>query len=317
VSDPKRHESPHAAYEHALSELGDSHPTLFVLDAARPDRSRSTKFAGRFPGRFTQVNPEGPSVIALAAEKAAGGGPVFVSGPTAVVVGRSYDVLRHLVVGTRANVKIVGTDGGFPAGAAGDHPMLTEDIGLMRGLPGMTVVVPADGPTTASATRVVGGFSGPAYLRLAEGSLPVVTDGAFQVGRAATLREGGDLTVIAVGALVARALTVAEELARVGVSVRVLDFASLKPFDEKALLRAARETGAILTMEEHSVLTGLGALVASATAEEYPVPVRRIGVPDLVGEAGDRSALLDRYGMTVERCLEEAWTLLRARGKVQ
>jgi transketolase len=317
VSDPKRHESLHAAYEHALAGLGTTHPTLFVLDADRPERSRGPTFGDRFPDRYSRVDPAGRSVIAQAAERATDGRPVVASGPTGVVVGRSYDLLRQAVCSSRANVKVVGTDGGFPTESAGGPPTLMEDIGLMRGLPGMTVIVPADGPTAGAALGSLAGFSGPAYLRLAEGSLPVVTDGAFQVGRAPMLREGGDLTIVAVGALVARALSVAEELGRVGVSVRVLDFASVKPFDEKALLRAARETGAILTMEEHSVLTGVGALVASATAEEYPVPVRRIGVPDLVGEAGDRAALFDRYGMSNERCFEEAWTLLRARGKVQ
>ncbi|MCI4325960.1 MAG: transketolase family protein [Thermoplasmata archaeon] len=317
MSEPPRHEHLHVAYEHALSELASSHSTLTVLDAGGPEQSPTKALTGKFAERYVRMDPDGPSVMAKATDLAADGCAVFASGPTAVVVGRSYDLLRRVVCAARLNVKVVGTDGGFPAGTDGVPPTLTEDIGLMRGLPGMTVVVPADGPTAGAAVRALAGFSGPAYLRLAEGSLSVVTDGAFQVGRAGTLREGADLTIIAIGALVARALSVAEELGRVGVSVRVLDFASVKPFDEKALLRAARETGAILTMEEHSVLTGLGALVASATAEEYPVPVRRIGVPDLVGEAGDRSALFDRYGMSNERCLEEAWTLLRARGKVQ
>jgi transketolase len=194
---------------------------------------------------------------------------------------------------------------------------MVEDIGLMRGLPGMTVIVPADAPTTRAATFAVHDRPGPAYVRLTRENLPTVTDGSFAIGTAAELRPGTDLTIVAVGALVARGLEVAEELAAVGVSTRVLDFASVKPFDEPALLRAARDTGAILVLEEHSVLTGVGALVASTTGENYPVPVRRVGVPDVFGESGDPWALLDRYGMSLERIRDEAWELLRLRGKAQ
>jgi len=181
----------------------------------------------------------------------------------------------------------------------------------------MTVIVPADAPTTRAATRAVAERNGPAYVRLTRENLPVVTDGSFQIGKAAELRSGSDLTIVAVGALLARGLQVAEELARVGISTRVLDLASVKPFDEPALLRAARDTGAILVLEEHSVLTGVGALVASTTSENYPVPVRRVGVPDVFGESGEPWALLDRFGMSKEHILEEAWELLRLRGKVQ
>jgi transketolase len=181
----------------------------------------------------------------------------------------------------------------------------------------MTVIVPADAPTTRTATLLVHDRPGPAYLRLTREDLPTVGEVGFEVGKARELRAGTDLTIVAVGSLVARGLAVAEELSRVGISTRVLDFASVKPFDEPALLRAARDTGAILVLEEHTVLTGVGALVASTTSENYPVPVRRVGVPDVFGESGDPWALLDRYGMSTERIRDEAWELLRARGKVQ
>ncbi|HLM70364.1 MAG TPA: transketolase C-terminal domain-containing protein, partial [Thermoplasmata archaeon] len=216
----------------------------------------------------------------------------------------------------KANVKIVATHGGLLVGADGGTHQIVEDIGLMRGLPGMTVIVPADAPTTRAATFAVADRYGPAYVRLTRENLPTVTDGSFQIGKAAELRGGTDLTIVAVGSLVARGLEVAAELAQVGISVRVLDFASVKPFDAPALLRAARDTGAILVLEEHSVLTGVGALVASTTSENYPVPVRRVGVPDVFGESGDPWALMDRYGMSKERIRDEAWELLRARGKV-
>jgi transketolase len=316
VSDRKPLESLVGAYELELAELGATHPNLTVYSADARPATETGGFPARFPERYFHVEASEPKIIGMAATRAAEAGPVFASGPSALVAGRSYSAVRAISA-AGANVKVVTTDGGFPAeGTPTSRPMM-EDIGLMRDLPGMTVVVPADAPTTQGAVRAMAGVSGPAYLRLTSEHLPNIGHDSFQVGRAAVVHSGADLTVVAVGAFVARALVVAEELGRVGVSVRVLDFASVKPFDEKALLRAARETGAILTMEEHSVLTGVGALVASATAEEYPVPVRRVGVPDLVLEPGEPQAGRDRYGMSKERCLEEAWTLLKARGKVQ
>jgi transketolase len=316
VSDRKPTASLLEAYGLALTELGGEHPALSVYSADAPGPGPLGGFSERFPDRFFRVEGGEPKIIGMATNRAAEGGPVFASGPSALVVGRSYGAVRAISA-AGANVKVVATDGGFPAeGPPTGRPMM-EDIGLMRDLPGMTVVVPADVPTTEAATRVLAGVPGPAYLRLTGEPLPNIGHDTFQVGRAPVVRSGADLTVVAIGAFVSRALVLAEELGRVGVSVRVLDFASVKPFDEKALLRAARETGAILTMEEHSVLTGVGALVASATAEEYPVPVRRVGVPDLVLEPGEPQEGRDRHGMSVERCLEEAWTLLKARGKVQ
>ncbi|MCI4318342.1 MAG: transketolase family protein, partial [Thermoplasmata archaeon] len=259
MSDRKPLESLVDAYGLALTELGATHPRLTVYSAAAPEADPFGEFLARFPDRFFRVEGHEPKMIGMAATTAADGRTVFASGPSALVAGRSYSAVRT-VSAAGANVKVVATDGGFPAeGTPTTRPMM-EDIGLMRDLPGMAVVVPADAPTTQSAVRVLAGASGPAYLRLTGEPLPNIGHDSFQLGRAAVVHSGTDLTIVAVGAFVARALDVAEELGRVGVSVRVLDFASVKPFDEKALLRAARETGAILTMEEHSVLTGVGAL---------------------------------------------------------
>jgi transketolase len=317
VTEPKKIESLRDAYGVTLVELGDSDPTLVVLDADLSGSTRTMLFGKKYPDRFFNVGVMEPTMMTMAAGLALGGRTVFASTFAIFAAGQAYNFVRQSICYNGANVKIVATHGGLLVGGDGGTHQIVEDIGLMRGLPGMTVIVPADAPTTRAAVRAIVGFQGPAYVRLTRENLPTVTDGGFQIGKAAVLRDGSDLTIVAVGSLLARGLEVAEELARVGVSTRVLDFASIKPFDEKALLRAARETGAILTIEEHSVLTGLGALVASATAEEYPVPVRRVGVPDVFGESGDPWTLVDRYGMSKERCLEEAWTLLKARGKVQ
>jgi transketolase len=305
------------AYVRTLVALGESDPKLVVLEADPPGSARASQFGERFRERYFRAAPEDPALMSVAAGLSEGDRTVFASGPAVVVVGQSYDAVRRSVCVPRANVKIVATRAGLLDGRVRDAPPMLEDIGLMRGLPGMTVIVPADAPTAEAATRAVAEREGPAYLRLTGVDLPTVTDGTFRLGRAATLRDGTDLTVVAVGAMVARALELAEDLAAVGVSTRVLDFASVKPFDEPTLLRAARDTGAILVAEEHSVTTGVGALVASATAENYPVPVRRVGVPDVFGEPGDPWVLLDRYGLSLARMREEAWELLRGRGKFE
>jgi len=317
MSEVTRLESLRDAYGKVLVELGEHDPTMTVFDADLSGSTRTMLFGQKFPDRFFNVGVMELSMMSMAAGMALSGRTVFASTFAVFAAGQAYNFVRQSVCYNHANVKIVATHGGLLVGPDGGTHQIVEDIGLMRGLPGMTVIVPADAPTTRAATRAVAERNGPAYVRLTRENLPVVTDGSFQIGKAAELRSGSDLTIVAVGALLARGLQVAEELARVGISTRVLDLASVKPFDEPALLRAARDTGAILVLEEHSVLTGVGALVASTTSENYPVPVRRVGVPDVFGESGEPWALLDRFGMSKEHILEEAWELLRLRGKVQ
>lgn len=315
MTDPGPPASQRDAYGSTLVELGERDPQLVVLDADLAGSTRTAPFGQRYPTRFFDVGVMEPTMMSIAAGIALEGRTVYASTFAVFAAGLAYNAVRQSICYHRANVKIVATHGGLLVGGDGASHQMVEDIGLMRGLPGMTVIVPADAPSARAAVLAVHGHAGPAYVRLSREPLPTVTDGTFAIGKAAELRPGADLTIVAIGALVARALEVAEELARVGISTRVLDFASVKPFDEPALLRAARDTGAILVLEEHSVLTGVGALVASTTSENYPVPVRRVGVPDVFGESGDPWTLLDRYGMSRERIRDEAWELLRLRGK--
>jgi len=317
VTDARKAESLRDAYGKALVELGEKDPTLVVLDADLSGSTRTMLFGQRFPDRFFNVGVMEDTMMTIAAGFALEGRVAFASTFAVFAAGQAYNFVRQSIGYNRANVKIVATHGGLLVGPDGGTHQMLEDIGLMRGLPGMTVIVPADAPSTRAATFAVAERAGPAYVRLTRENLPTVTDGSFTIGRAAELRAGTDLTIVGVGAMLARGLEAAEDLAKVGVSTRVLDFASVKPFDEPALLRAARDTGAILVLEEHTVLTGVGALVASTTSENYPVPVRRVGVPDVFGESGDAWALLDRYGLSKERILDEAWELLKLRGKVQ
>jgi transketolase len=317
MSEPPRTESLRDAYGQTLVELGSEDPDLVVLDADLSGSTRTALFGKRFPERFFNVGVMEPTMMTMAAGLALSGRTVFASTFAVFAAGQAYNQVRQAICYNRANVKIGATHGGLTVGGDGGTHQMVEDIGLMRGLPRMNVVVPCDAPTTRAATRVLYGTRGPAYLRLPRENLPILTNGKFELGRAAELRSGADLTIGALGVMVARGLEVARRLHESGIEVRVLDLASVKPFDESTVLRAARETGALLVLEEHSVMTGVGALVASVTAEQYPVPVRRIGVPDLFGESGDPWALLDRYGLSEQRILDEAWELLRLRGKVQ
>ena len=317
MAEARKVESLRDAYGQTLLEIGTNDSTVVVFDADLSGSTRTILFGKKFPDRFFNVGVMEATMMTMAAGVALGGRTVFASTFAVFASGQAYNAVRQSVCYNNANVKIVATHGGLLVGPDGGTHQMLEDIGLMRGLPRMTVVVPADAPTTRAAVEAVAATQGPAYVRLTRENLPTVTDGAFRLGHAAELRAGTDLTIVAVGALVARALDVAEELAKVGVSTRVLDFASVKPFDAPALLRAARDTGAILVLEEHSVLTGVGALVASTTSENYPVPVRRVGTTDVFGESGEGWALLDAYGLSKERILEEAWELLGLRGKVQ
>lgn len=316
MSEERKTASLRDAYGQALVELGERDPEAVVLDADLSGSTRTILFGKKFPERFFNVGVMEPTMMSIAAGLSLTGRTVFASTFAVFAAGQAYNAVRQSICYNRANVKIVATHGGLLVGGDGGTHQIVEDIGLMRGLPGMTVVVPADAPTTRAVTFAVAEREGPAYVRLTRENLPVVTDGSFAFGRANELRAGSDLTIVAVGALVGRALEVAEELGRVGLSVRVLDLASVKPFDEAAVLRAARDTGAILVLEEHTVLTGVGALVASTTSENYPVPVRRVGVPDVFGESGEPWALLDRFGLSRERIRDEAWELLKSRGRV-
>jgi transketolase len=316
VTEVRRSESLWEAHGRTLLELGEIDPKVIVLGVEPSGTHALDPFRERYPARFFHVEAVTPTAITTAAGHARDGNAVYASTSAAFAAGTAYDAIRESLCARRSNVKIVADEGGLSASGPREMPPFFEDVGIMRGLPGITVIVPADAPSTRGAILALQAHSGPAYVRLSRGVFPTVTDGAFQIGRASELRAGEDLTIVAVGALVARALEVAQTLSEVGISTRVLDFASVKPFDEPALLRAARDTGAILVLEEHTVLTGVGALVASTTSENYPVPVRRAGVPDVFVETEDPRERLDRYGLGLERIRDEAWELLRLRGKV-
>jgi transketolase len=317
MTDDRPRADPRDALERTLIELGTENAGMTVVDAGPEGTAGADRFADRFPERYVRRPAGDPAALAASAERASSGAPVVAIAPALAALGLGYAVVRDRICRNGLRVTIASTDAGLRLdGSGGPAPML-EDLGLARAVPGLTVVAPADAPSTGAAVRAVTGRDGPAYVRLPVGPVPTVTDGSFEVGRAPTLRDGTDLTVVAVGSMVGRALDLAAELAAVGVSARVLDLASVKPFDAPAILRAARDTGAILTAEEHSVVSGIGALVASVTAENYPVPVRRVGVPDVFADVEGPGPALDRHGLSAGRLRDEAWELLRLRGKVE
>ncbi|MCI4317296.1 MAG: transketolase family protein, partial [Thermoplasmata archaeon] len=253
------------AFAQTLRELAVRNPSLVVVEAEAGDASLFKSLRESGSARYLQARAVESTTFSAAAATSTDRPPVFATGFDVFTADFPYHLVRESVSRDRTNLKIVSSRAGLLSRGKGVPVPMLEDIGLMRGLPGMTVLVPADAPSTRSAIRAVGETDGPAYVRLAPQPLPTVTQGHVAIGQANEIRAGSDLTIIAIGALVSRALEVAEELHRVGIGARVIDLASVKPFDEKAVLRAARDTGAILTMEDHSVLTGLGCLVAAAT----------------------------------------------------
>ncbi len=287
----------------ALLTLGVEHEDLVVLD---PDVSASTKttyFAERFPERFIRVGISEQDMIGIAAGLAASGKTPVACGFAIFVSGRAWEQVANSVARPGLNVKIVGTHGGLSPSADGASHQAIVDVALMRALPKMRVVVPADAPEAVQALRALVDWHGPAYLRLGRGDSPVVHDGEcdLTIGEANTLREGADATIIANGVMVSKALQAAELLTMDRIDVKVVDMHTIKPLDKDAIEKAAKETGAIVTAEEHSIIGGLGSAVAETLAESKPTPTIRVGIRDRFGESSrSYDDLMQKLGLTSE-----------------
>jgi len=288
------------AYGEALVELGQVNPQIVVLDADLSASTKTAGFAKAFPERFVQIGIAEQDLIGTAAGLAAAGKVPFASSFAIFATGRAYDQVRNSVAYGNLNVKIAATHAGVTVGEDGGSHQMLEDIALMRALPGMTVIVPADAVEAGLAVKAAAEYDGPVYLRMGRGAWPVMFDDdhKFEIGKAALLREGDAATIIACGIMVGEALKAAEMLEAEGIKVRVLDMATVKPLDVEAVLKAARETGAIVTAEEHNIVGGLGGAVAEALVEECPVPMERVGVKDVFGQSGTPDELLEFYGLT-------------------
>lgn len=299
-----------AAYGEMLVELADKYPELVVLDADLAGATMTKGFAQACPDRFFDMGIAEANMIGVAAGLAACGKKTFANSFAMFTAGRAYEQVRNSVAYPGLNVKCVGSHGGISVGEDGATHQCIEDLALMSAIPGMLVLNPCDAHEMLQAVQALIEYKGPAYLRLGRMAVETVTDSVpgykFELGRAAALREGSDLTICATGLMVQRALAAAELLAGEGVSARVLDFHTIKPLDGEALLAAARETGCMVTTEEHSIVGGLGAAVASFLAERCPVPVLRHGVRDVFGRSGKAEQVLEAYGLTPAGIVETA-----------
>jgi transketolase len=300
------------AYGKALAELGRENPNIVVLDGDLSKSTMTKYFAQEFPDRFFNVGIAEANMVGIAAGLAASGKIAFASSFACFVMCKGFDQLRLAVAYSGNNVKIVGSHGGISIGEDGVSQMGHEDIGLALSLPGFVVIVPADGVETRAAVRAAAEHVGPVYIRVGRPKAPIVYDNGcpdFQIGKAITLREGRDVTLIANGLMVAAALDAAEQLQQQGISARVLDMHTVRPLDEEAVEKAARETGAIVVAEEHLLYTGLGSQVAMAVSQRYPVPMRFVGLTDYA-ESGAPDALMRKYGLTADDIAREAAALV-------
>lgn len=299
-----------AAYGKALVTFGGSDPDLIVLDADLAGATMTNSFAKAYPEKFFDIGIAEADMMGIAAGLATCGKKPFANSFAMFSAGRAYEQVRNSIAYPHLNVKVIGSHGGLSVGEDGATHQCIEDLALMSAIPGMLVLNPCDAHEMRQAVQALIEYKGPAYLRLGRMAVETVTDSVpgykFELGRAAALREGSDLTICATGLMVQRALAAAELLAGEGVSARVLDFHTIKPLDGEALLAAARETGCIVTTEEHSIVGGLGAAVASFLAERCPVPVLRHGVRDVFGRSGKAEQVLEAYGLTPAGIVETA-----------
>lgn len=289
------------AYGEALVELGAVNPDIVVLDADVSASTQTWMFRDRYPDRFFNLGVAEPNMVDVAVGLALGGKIPFANTFAFLIALRAAEQVRTCVAYAKANVKLIGSYAGLSDALDGPTHHSICDLAVMRSLPGMTVVVPADSVEVKKAVPAVAEYEGPVYLRVSRAEVPLIFDERHEmrIGQGVTLREGGDVTLIGIGIMVGRCLEAAEVLEREGVHTRVIGMHTLKPIDEGLIVRAAQETGAIVTAEEHSVIGGLGGAVAEVLSGQCPVPVLRVGIADKFTESGSYESLLDRYGMGV------------------
>lgn len=301
------------AYGETLLELGKKRQDIVVLDADLSGSTKTSKFAGEFPERFFNMGVSEQDMIGTAAGLALSGKVPFASTFAVFETGRAWDQIRLTVCYSNTNVKLVATHGGITVGEDGASHQALEDIALMRALPNMSVIVPADAHETASAIRYVADHRGPVYVRLGRAKVPYVMpeDYRFALGKAHVFHIGKDANIVASGVMVDIAKSAAEALKRESFDTGVINMSSIKPLDEDCLLRAASESRLIVTAEEHSVIGGLGGAVSEFLSENHPIMVRRIGVPDTFGCSGGGSELLQYHGLTATTIIDTVKTQLK------
>ena len=295
------------AYGNALAELGEKYDFV-VLDADLAAATKTGTFKKKFPERFFDCGIAEGNMMTVAAGLAAAGKTPFASTFAMFAAGRAFEQIRNSIGYPHLNVKIGATHAGITVGEDGATHQCLEDIATMRTIPGMTIINPADATEARLAVEAALNFDGPVYLRFGRLAVPVMFDSdyKFEIGKGVQLADGNDVTIIATGIMVDMALKAKDMLASEGISARVINIHTIKPLDEEIVVKAAMETGAIVTAEEHNVIGGLGGAVAETVCEKCPVPVVRVGVEDKFGHSGKVPALLEMYGLTPENIVEKA-----------
>lgn len=299
-------------YGETLAQLGEQNSNIVVLDADLSGSTKTGVFARKFPERFFNMGIAEANMVGTAAGLAAAGKIPFVSTFAIFAAGRAWEQIRQSVAYPKANVKIVPTHGGITVGEDGGSHQSVEDIAIMRAIPNMTVIVPADAAETRGAITAAAAHNGPFYIRLGRNKVPAIfpDDHDFVLGKGVELAAGTDMTFITTGIMTAQAIQAAALLGEQGISARVVHIATIKPLDQEIILNAARETGAIVTAEEHSVIGGLGSAVAELLAEHHPTHLKRVGIYDRFGTSGKAEELIKYFGLTPADLVEAAQEVL-------
>ncbi len=297
------------AYGRALCEFG-ADEKIMVFDADLTICTMSCYFAEKYPERFFNAGIAECNMAGMAAGAAASGKTAFIHTFATFAAGRIYDQVRNSIAYPGLNVKVVGTHAGLSVGEDGATHQCIEDLSLMRTIPGMTVICPCDANETREALKAMIGYDGPCYLRLGRSGVECVTDSmdgyTFELGKGVQVKDGGDVTIIATGLMLQEALKASELLQEEGIGARVIDLHTIKPIDRDIIIKAAEETGAIVTTEEHNIIGGLGAAVSEVVGETCPVPVVKHGVEDEFGHSGTAEALMVKYGLTPQKIAAKA-----------
>src|SRR3972149_7181427 len=300
-------------YGKALLELGESNKNVLVLTADLAESTRVEEFGEKFPDRFIECGVAEQNMMGIAAGLSLSGKIPFVSSYAVFVPGRCWDQLRVSVCYSKANVKVAGAHAGISVGPDGATHQALEDVAIVRVLPNIVAVVPCDVLETRKAPVAIGEHRGPAYFRFTREKTPVITteETPFQIGKAEIYKEGSDVTIVACGPLVYQSLIAAKELEKEGIIAEVINNHTIKPIDKLTIASSAKKTGAVVTVEEHQINGGLGGAVAETLAENFPVPMERIGMPDTFGESGEPNQLLEKYGMSVKKIKEAVKSVVK------
>ncbi len=301
--------STRVAYGEALRDFGGDE-RIVALDADLSTCTMSCYFGEKYPNRFFNIGIAEANMIDMAAGFATTGKIAFCHSFAMFTAGRGYDQVRNSVAYPHLNVKVIGSHAGLTVGEDGATHQCIEDLSLMRTIPGMVVLCPCDANEAREAVKAMIAYDGPCFMRTGCTALETVTDGfsnyKFEIGKGVTLVEGSDVTIIATGLMVQESLKAVELLKAEGISARLIDMHTIKPLDRELVIKAAKETGAIVTAEEHNIIGGLGSAVCEAICDECPIPVVRVGVQDEFGRSGEAGALLKLYGLTPENVAEKA-----------